>query len=123
MILAETTGWDPRADGTNNRAELEAVIMALECEADDDLTIVCDSELTIRIIQGVYSPRANLDLWQRFNTLLTRRDDRRLATHWIHTRGHQTPGSATWHPGHGPYNRRADELAGAAGRLAFGGHA
>jgi ribonuclease HI len=85
---------------TNNRAEIAAVLAAL-CIAprDQPLTIFSDSEYTIKVAQGVYQMKANLDLWDLYRLLLKKRT---------------SPPTFVWVRGHAGHNQneRADELAG-----------
>ena len=85
---------------TNNRAEIAAVLAAL-CIAprDKPLTIYSDSEYTIKVAQGTYQMKANLDLWDLYRILLKKRT---------------TPPTFVWVRGHAGHsqNERADELAG-----------
>lgn len=95
--------------GTNNRAELMAVIRALELERLEDLTVVSDSMVTVRCAKGEFRRNANLDLWQRFEAALETRRRRGLKTGFRHVKGHHV----------NPHNRLADRLAGAHGAANF----
>jgi ribonuclease HI len=97
----ESYGHIPESlNTTNNRAEIAAVIAAL-CIAprDQPLTIYSDSEYTIKVAQGVYQMKANLDLWDLYRILLKKR---------------ASPPTYVWVRGHAGHsqNERADELAG-----------
>lgn len=99
-IVREETG--ALYAGTNNKAELLAVIWALErFGADRDLVIRTDSALTRNIAIGEWTPKTNLDLWERFEQAMARRKQRRLKTHFEHVRGHADD----------QFNNRADERA------------
>ena len=102
QVVKEETG--ALYTGTNNKAELLAVIWALEHEATEDLVIRSDSLFVLNIATGLWTPRANFDLWERFESALAKREKRGLATQFQHVKGHHLD----------PYNRRADSLARAA---------
>jgi ribonuclease HI len=57
-------------NSTNNRMELQAVIEAIEWMGDssseESLKVFSDSLLTINCINRVWTPKSNLDLWERF---------------------------------------------------------
>lgn len=108
------------AEGSNNRAELMAVITALEHERARDLVIVSDSQLTVKICTGKWAPKSNLDLWRRFNEVSDLRRRRGLRTEFVHVHGHQRERSKEWNPAHSPYNIQADRLARRAGEEAHG---
>lgn len=106
-IVCEETG--SFHTGTNNRAELMAVIWAMERYGhNEDLLIRTDSTLTANIGMGVWQPRTNLELWERFAVAIGRRERKGLATQFQHVKGHA----------HDPYNRRADWLARKAAQVA-----
>lgn len=90
----------PSLNTTNNRAEIAAVLAAL-CIAprDQPLTIYSDSEYTIKVAQGTFQMKANLDLWDLYRILLKKRNN---------------PPTFVWVRGHTGHkqNERADELAG-----------
>jgi len=117
-ILEELTGAFNQ--GNNNRAELMAVICALEYERFTDFMIVSDSQLTVHICNGKWVPQKNLDLWTRFDQALADRERRGLFTDFVHIRGHRTPTMKDWSPEHSPFNTRADVLAKEAGERAHG---
>ena len=55
------------SNSTNNRMELQAVIEALEwmkCSLES-IVLFSDSLLTVNCINGVWTPKSNLDLWNR----------------------------------------------------------
>ena len=97
--------------GTNNRAELLAVIVALEHETTEHLTVMTDSMVTIKCATGVYRRHANRDLWARFDRALEVRSRRGLRTEFRHVKGHHVD----------PFNKMADALAAEHGRNAFAG--
>lgn len=99
VVIREETG--ALYQGTNNKAEILAVICALENEAREDLLIRTDSILTLNIATGVWRAKTNTDLWERFNTIMDRRDSRGLVTQFEHVKAHST----------NIFNRRADALA------------
>lgn len=116
--IAEETGAIGGQE-SNNRAELNAVITALESDYGD-MTIVSDSLLTVNICLGVFTTQANLDLWKRWDEATSAREQRGLITHYLHVKGHTIPGHPRWDPVHSPHNNRADRLASAAGKHAHG---
>jgi ribonuclease HI len=87
--------------GTNNRAEILGVIWALENEDRKDLVIRTDSIAVLNVATGIWRAKANMELWDRFNAIINKRDSRGLATQFQYVKGH----------GMDVYNRRADELA------------
>ena len=94
--------------GTNNRAELLAVIWALERETTEDLVIRSDSLYVVNCATQRWQRRANLDLWERFERAYAYRTRRGLATTFEHVHGHQAD----------PYNIFVDEEARRAGEAA-----
>ncbi len=99
----ECSGHVPRSETTtNNRVEIAAVLAVLLIAPPDlPLTIYSDSEYTIKVAQGVYQMKKNIDLWVKYQTLLDRRKSVPLFE-WVGGhRGQQQ-------------NERADELAGIA---------
>ena len=97
-------------EGTNNKAELLAVIWALERYSGilvdgqlehEDMIIRTDSILTLNIATGIWRAKSNVDLWERFERAMERREKRGLATQFQHVKGH----------GPDPFNREADRLA------------
>jgi ribonuclease HI len=93
------TGHDPST--TNNRMELRAVIEALLFVQDDEYNIYTDSQLTMNCAMGVWKRKANLDLWERYESALR---GRKLNWHWV--RGHSGD----------QYNTLVDKLANNAAR-------
>ena len=63
---------------TNNRMELQAIIEALNFVQGPEYIIYTDSELTMKCALGIYSRKANKDLWEEYNRAL---DGRKL--HWV----------------------------------------
>lgn len=106
QIVREETG--ALYAGTNNRAELLAVIWALEHEAGQDLTIRSDSLYTLNIASGLWRAKSNVDLWERFDRALEKRELRGLVTQFEHVKGHHVDA----------FNKRADALARIAAQLA-----
>ena len=90
--------------GSNNQAEMLAVIHALEAWAGD-LTVVSDSAVVVHCATGSWRRRANLDLWRRFDRAMANRKGCRTCFRLV--KGH-----------HGdPHNERADRLAAGQGDL------
>lgn len=71
---------------SNNRAEALGVLGALEwVPAGSALEIHADSELTLRVLAGVYKARANTDIWEVIRTSIA---DKRLTVTGEWVRGH-----------------------------------
>jgi len=88
-------------DTTNNRAELEAVILGLEAlKRGCTVEIFSDSQVTVKCASGEYKRQSNHDLWQRFEFAESRH---RVTYNWIRKDSH-------------PLNHRAHELANEAAR-------
>jgi ribonuclease HI len=69
---------------TNNRMELLAVIEALKfCRNGTKCKIYSDSQLTIKCASGVYKRKANLDLWDDYNTV-----SKNIDIEWQWVKGH-----------------------------------
>lgn len=126
----------PGFPAANNRAEIEAVIMALEIILRSDpqiqrpITIVSDSKFVLNVVQN-WMPAwrrrkfrkadgnvvANVDRVQRLSELLLK--SARLNIRWLHINSHQPEprdkSSAKWRLWHG--NEMADKLANRAARL------
>lgn len=89
--------------GTNNTAEICAIILALKCfkKPVDSIIIVSDSQYCLGIINNNWSRKANISLWNEFDKVyanaLTLCDDIRF----VWTKGHSSD----------PGNKRADYLA------------
>jgi ribonuclease HI len=92
---------------SNNRAEALGMLAAIEwVPAGSSLVIRSDSELTVKVLQGVYKARANLDIWTEINRARAERQVK-VTTVWL--RGHAGD----------PGNERADALSvlGAKGKF------
>lgn len=107
--IATSTEVGAAAQGTNNRAELMAVIWALERGPERDFTIRSDSMITLKCASGEYRRRSNLDLWKRFDSALKKRRDKGFATQFEYVKGHDAD----------EFNRMADKLAGQHARANF----
>jgi ribonuclease HI len=84
---------------SNNRAEALAMLAAIEwVPPEASLAIRSDSELTVRIMQGAYKAKANLDIWTEIRRALAERRVK-VTTEWV--RGHAGD----------PGNERADALS------------
>lgn len=56
---------------TNNRAEMYAILYALESiNKRCDITVYSDSELVVKTINGEYAKRNNLDLWDKIEEII-----------------------------------------------------
>lgn len=55
-------------DTTNNRAELQAIILGLNTLTEPcSVQVFSDSQMTVRCARGQYSRSSNLDLWQDYD--------------------------------------------------------
>jgi ribonuclease HI len=83
------TGWElyGRLSSTsNNRAEALGMLAAIEwVPPGSSLLIRSDSELTVRVMQGKYKARANLDIWTEIRNAIAERRVK-VTTEWV--RGH-----------------------------------
>lgn len=78
--------WGHLSSTSNNRAEALGVLAAMEwVPSGAHLSVISDSELTVRILQGRYKARANPDIWDRIRRTMT---DKKLeiVPDWV--RGH-----------------------------------
>jgi ribonuclease HI/DNA polymerase-3 subunit epsilon len=78
--------WGHLSSTSNNRAEALGVLAAMEwVPSGAHLSVISDSELTVRILQGRYKARANPDIWDRIRRTIA---DKRLeiVPDWV--RGH-----------------------------------
>ena len=82
-------GWElygHLSSTSNNRAEALGMLAAIEwVPAGSSLIIRSDSELTVRIMQGAYKAKANLDVWTEIRRAMAERQIR-VTTEWV--RGH-----------------------------------
>jgi ribonuclease HI len=84
---------------SNNRAEALGVLGALEwVPAGSKLSLRCDSELTVRILQGRYKIKSNTDIWE---LIVSAREAKRLQLDPDWVRGHAGD----------PLNELADRLS------------
>ena len=86
MIDADGYEWhlsEGEGNTTNNRMELQAIIEALNFVQGPEYIIYTDSELTMKCAVGIYSRKANKDLWEEYNRAL---DGRKL--HWVWVKAH-----------------------------------
>lgn len=91
--------WGHLSSTSNNRAEALGVLAALEwVPPRSELTVMSDSELTVRILQGRYKARANGDIWEVIRRTLANKE-LRLTPEWL--RGHAGD----------PRNELADQLS------------
>ena len=71
---------------TNNRMELQGVLLALDCiEKESTVHLYSDSMYVIKTIKGLYSIKANLDLWFRYHEIVCRKK-LKIITHKV--KGH-----------------------------------
>ena len=68
---------------TNNRMELQAVIEALLFIPHEGIDIYTDSLWVMRCANGTWKRKANLDLWDKFDSIAKHKDLR-----WTWVRGH-----------------------------------
>jgi len=88
--------------GTNNTAELQAMIEALKALKESCIvTIYSDSQITVNCAMGIYKPSANLELWKEYKALVKAHD---VTVTWIRKDSHE-------------YNIRAHNLANEAIKL------
>ena len=82
-------GWElygHLSSTSNNRAEALGMLAAIEwVPPGSSLVIYSDSELTVRVMQGKYKARANLDIWAEINRAIAERQVK-LTAEWL--RGH-----------------------------------
>ena len=91
--------WGHLSSTSNNRAEALGVLAALAwVPPGSEVLIRSDSELTIRILAGLYKARANADVWSEIRRAVAERG-LRVRTEWV--RGHAGD----------PGNERADALS------------
>src|SRR5687767_13448281 len=65
----------PLGYGTNNTAELLAMIHALKAlKCSCDVTIYTDSQITQKIAMGENNASSNIDLWLMYRTVATEHD-------------------------------------------------
>jgi ribonuclease HI len=84
---------------SNNRAEALGVLGALEwVPVASRVALRCDSELTVRILQGRYKIKSNTDIWER---IARAREEKRLQVDPDWVRGHAGD----------PLNELADRLS------------
>jgi ribonuclease HI len=78
--------WGHLSSTSNNRAEALGMLAAIEwVPPGSSLVIRSDSELTVRIMQGTYKAKANLDIWDEIRRAMADRQVR-VKTEWV--RGH-----------------------------------
>lgn len=87
--------------GSSTRAELMAIVWALEHAPHENLTIRSDSLVTINTCNGLWTAHKNNDLWARYERVMERRTRHGLVTTFEHVRGHYQD----------RYNKRVDKLA------------
>lgn len=91
--------WGHLSSTTNNRAEILAVLAALEwAPPHSTLFLYADSQYTLNVLSGVFKARANLDLWTDVRRVMA---EKGLTVHPEWVRGHAG----------NPGNERADRLA------------
>jgi ribonuclease HI len=91
--------WGHLSSTSNNRAEALGVLGALEwLPAGSKLLVRSDSELTVKILQGLYKARANAEIWAEIRRVQAEKG-LVLVTEWV--RGHVGD----------PGNERADQLS------------
>ena len=87
---------------TNNRAELQAIIIGLEALREScHVQVFSDSQVTVKCASGEYGRSSNLDLWQDYDAVSA---GHQVTLEWIRKDSH-------------PLNHRAHELANQAARL------
>ncbi len=94
-VNTELSGHEP--DTTNNRMELLAAINALSAVPENaDVLLHSDSRYLINTMTKGWKKKANMDLWDRLDSLVSKRNIK-----WEWVRGHSGD----------LYNERADTLA------------
>jgi ribonuclease HI len=82
-------GWElfgHLSSTSNNRAEALGMLAAIQwVPAGSSLVIRSDSELTVKIMQGLYKAKANLDIWTEIRRAIAERQVQ-VTTEWV--RGH-----------------------------------
>lgn len=76
-------------DSTNNRAELMAIMFAVERLPDDatDVTVISDSMYALNTLRGKWGRNANKDLFREWdNDILSNR--RNVNFEWLFVKGH-----------------------------------
>lgn len=92
----------PLGNGTNNTAELQAMIEALKALKEPCfVTIYSDSQITVNCAMGIYKPSANLELWKDYKEAAKAHN---VTVTWIRKDSHE-------------YNIRAHNLANEAIKL------
>ena len=76
-------GSGAHTDTTNNRMELTAIIKAIEFTKYKNINIYSDSKLCINCAEKKWKKKANLDLWQEFET---KSSTKNIIFHWV--KGH-----------------------------------
>lgn len=98
------------ASTTNNRMEMQAWIEGLNVLYQElgpcEVLVYCDSETVGRGFSGIYSRKANADLWEQ----LLAAADLHTYVEWVWVKGHKDS----------RYNDLADKLAGEARRYGNG---
>lgn len=81
---------------TNNRAELEAIIIGLEALNEPcNVMVLSDSQITVKCASGEFNRSSNLDLWQMYDSVSAQHT---VQLEWIRKDTH-------------PMNKRAHDLA------------
>jgi ribonuclease HI len=82
-------GWElygHLSSASNNRAEALGMLAAIEwVPPGSSLVIRSDSELTVRVMQGKYKAKANLDIWTEIRNAIAEHQVN-VTTEWV--RGH-----------------------------------
>lgn len=72
--------------GTNNTAELQAVIVALKALKEPcKVNIYSDSQFVVQIAKGAWSASSNLDLWAEYYSIALIHN---ITLHWIRKDSH-----------------------------------
>lgn len=90
-------------DTTNNRAELQAIILGLESLLEScEVHVFSDSQITVKCANGEYKRSSNHDLWEDYAAASS---GHKVLLEWIRKDSH-------------PLNKLAHKLANEAARLA-----
>lgn len=85
-IKGETLEYEVPGKQTNQRAEIFALVKALELSRKGD-RIFSDSEYAVNLAAGIYKPKANRDLVDKLITLYEKKRKYGVKISWISREG------------------------------------